>query len=281
MNTQLTANQIETFHQQGYLLVPSFYDRAREIEPIQRGVYDIIGLVIRRHDLKIERPSFSPEMFAAGFAELIKHDRAYGSEVYDAVKLIPAFVRLAASEKNELVVRQLCQTDRPGFISRGYGMRIDLPNEDHIRAAWHQEYLFQLRSLDGLILWSPLQPMTKALGPVVLAHASHRDGIRPVTTNGSVRGAYSWRLMNEDEIAGRYEHVSPLTDPGDLLVMDFLTVHRSGVNTTDAARWSMQMRLFNFEEPTGMEHGWPGSVADGIAFEEFHPECLAPDEECV
>jgi hypothetical protein len=269
---------VERFRRDGYVIARSFKERISEIEPIQRAIYDINGMVIRRHGLDIPRPDFRAEWFDVGFHELISFDRNYGGEVYDAVKLIPAFVRLAASKQNEDAVRQLRQTDMPGFISRGYGMRIDLPHEEHLRALWHQEYLFQLRSLDGLIFWSPLLAMTDALGPVVIARGSHCEGIHPVTTNHSARGAYSWRLQNETELASRYEHVAPLTNPGDVLIMDFLTLHCSGNNLTDRARWSLQMRFFNFEEPTGMRIGWRGSVSEGIGFEKFHPECLAAGE---
>ena len=127
MKKPLSDHQVEMFHRNGFVVVPSFYNRATEIEPIQHAIYDIIGMVIRRHGLVIQRPRFQPETFDVGFDELISCDRAHGGEVYDAVKMIPAFVRLAASEKNEDAVRQLRQTDMPGFISRGYGMRIDLP----------------------------------------------------------------------------------------------------------------------------------------------------------
>jgi hypothetical protein len=277
----LSKEQIAAFHRNGYVVIPSFYDRQTEIEPIQRAVYGIIGMVIRRHKLDIVQAPFRSGTFDSGFNELIAVNRAYGGEVYDAVKLIPAFVRLAASKHNEDAVRLLRQTEHPGFISRGYGMRIDLPQEDHLRAHWHQEYLFQLRSVDGLIFWSPLIEMTESLGPVVIGRASHRHGIFPVTKNDSARGAYSWRLKNEVVLASQYEHVAPLTKPGDVLIMDFLALHCSGDNIADRARWSMQMRFFNFEESTGFRHGWPGSVTDGVGFEKYHPECLAAIEEAA
>ena len=113
---------------------------------------------------------------------------------------------------------------------------------------------------------------------IFIGRGSHREGIHPVTTNGSERGAYSWRLHKESELPQRYEQVAPLTEPGDVLIMDFLTLHCSGNNTTDRARWSMQMRLFNFKDPTGIRIGWRGAISEGLGFEQFHPECLATSE---
>lgn len=273
----LTEDQIATFHRDGFLKIPGFYDAATEIEPIQRAIYDIIGLVSDRHGLELRRPPYHPTRFDAGFNELITINRRFGSEVYDAVKLIPAFVRLSASAKNEAVMQELRPGSFPGFISRGYGIRIDIPGEDSFRAAWHQEYLYQLRSQDGLTLWSPLLSMTPELGPVIFAIGSHRDGVHPVREAVTNRpGAYSWAIENEAEITGRFEHVAPLSEPGDLVVLDFLVVHCSGFNRSNRPRWSMQMRLFNYLEPTGVEMGWKGSVADGVQVREVLPQYVIP-----
>ena len=90
----LSCEQVVQFERDGYLVVRGFYDLASEIEPIQRAIYDVIGLIMRRHDLPISRRSFQPDTFDEGFQELIAANRRYGGEVYDAVKMIPAFVRL-------------------------------------------------------------------------------------------------------------------------------------------------------------------------------------------
>ncbi len=269
----LTATQVADYERDGFLVLRDFYDQREDIEPIQRSIYDIIGLVIRRHRLPIEHVAFTARAFASGFLELVQIERKYGSEVYDLVKMIPALVRLAAAEKNEMVVRQLCRTCMPGFIGRGYGIRIDIPNETRFRALWHQEYLFQLRSLDGINFWTPLLPITPDLGPVIFALGSHRDGIHPVRSGDTSRpGAYALTLDQEDELVGRYPHVAPLSSPGDLIVLDFRTLHASGFNVSNQPRWSMQTRFFNFLDPMAIQIGWKGSVADGIRFQDIHPE---------
>lgn len=275
--TMLSSEQVESFHRDGFVKIPGFYDRTTEIEPIQRAIYDLIGLVSDRHGLALRRRAFHPDHFDAGFNELITINRRLGSEVYDAIKLIPACVRLASSEKNEAVMRQLRPGSFPGFISRGYGIRIDIPGEDSFRAAWHQEYLYQLRSLDGLTLWSPLLSIRPDLGPVIFAVGSHRDGVHQVRESVTNRpGAYAWQIEREAEVIGRYPHVAPLTEPGDLVLLDFLVVHCSGFNRSNRPRWAMQMRLFNYLEATGVELGWKGSVADGVAVRDLLPQWVIP-----
>ena len=81
-------------------------------------------------------------------------------------------------------------------------------------------------------------------------------------------------LADEEELVRRYPHEAPVSEPGDLVVVDFLTLHRSGRNTAKRSRWSMQMRYFNFREPTGLKMGWPGSFAAGVDLAEVHPEMV-------
>jgi Phytanoyl-CoA dioxygenase (PhyH) len=272
----LTEAQAAEFRQSGLLVVPGFYDLERLIAPIQRGIYEIIGQVMARRGIADTRGPFHPDSFDDHFVELIGKNRALGGEVYDAAKQIPAFVRLVCDPCHEAIVRQLRAAAVPGIAAGGFGIRIDNPFEDRYRAMWHQEYPAQLRSLDGVVFWSPLVPVTEALGPVQFCPGSHRGGPLPVVTadpdQSGRSGAYALMLHNEDAILSVYKKVAPLTDPGDLVMIDFLTLHASGHNRGSRSRWSMQFRYFNFAEPTGRSHGWKGSYAAGVNFREIHPE---------
>jgi hypothetical protein len=272
----LTPTQKRRFSRDGYLLLRRFYSLRRDILPIQRAVHAIIGLVIRRHGLPIRQRPFGPERFDSGYQDLIAANRAAGGEVYDAVKQIPAYIRLVADPRHERLLAELRRGGEPGIAAGGYGIRIDNPREERYRAPWHQEYPAQLRSLDGLVLWSPLVALTPELGPVHICVGSHRLGPLPVHTrdpaNPDKAGAYALILKDEARLVAGFEQAAPLAAPGDLLILDFLTLHASGHNNASRSRWSMQMRLFNFREPTGMRIGWKGSFAAGVDFRKIHPE---------
>lgn len=273
----LTAEQVARFHSDGVLVVPDFYDLTEEILPVQRSIHQVIGQVMKRHGITDSRPPFTPAGFDSGYQTLIALDRAHGGEVYDAIKQIPAFIRLLASSKHESIFRQLRHDSIPAIAAAGYGIRIDNPNEDRYRAAWHQEYPAQLRSLDGLVFWSPLLPISDDIGPIRFCLGSHSGGVVPVITATQEReaGAYALRLKDEASLIQRYAHTAPLTAPGDLVVVDFLTLHASGFNRSHRSRWSMQFRYFNFDDPVGLSHGWMGSFAAGIDFRVIHPELCA------
>jgi hypothetical protein len=272
----LNSQQLAEFARDGILIVKGFYDRKAQILPIQRGIYDLIGEVLKRHNLADEREPFAPEHFDDGYQRLIGINRAWGGEIYDAVKQLPPFYRLISAQVHDAIFRQLRPASVPGLAAGGYGIRIDNPNEEKYRALWHQEYPAQLRSVDGLVFWSPLVPVTLPMGPVIFCPGSHREGPLPVHSadpdQSGRSGAYSLALWEEDRILARYEKVTPLTEPTDLVIVDFLVLHASGHNRSTRSRWSMQFRYFNFADPVGRSHAWKGSFAAGVDFRSIHPE---------
>lgn len=276
----LTADQIARFREEGFLLLPGFYDLRSEIAPIQSALYEIIGTLLRKHGVAAHRREFAPEHFDDGFRDLVARDRKLGGAVYDAAKLIPAFIRLLASEKNESLFWQLRATDLAGIGAASYGVRIDHPREEQYRSHWHQEFLFQPQSLDGIVFWSPLAEVTAEMGPVQICVGSHRDGLaryRRGARYADKPGAYQIGLAEEEATVARYDIVAPLSRPGDLLIMDFLTLHQSGFNVAARPRWSMQLRYFNFREPNGIELGWPASVTAGTDIEALFPDSFVVD----
>ena len=46
---QLSAEQIQQFQRDGFLILKGFYDLEQDIVPIQRGIHQVIGQVLKRH----------------------------------------------------------------------------------------------------------------------------------------------------------------------------------------------------------------------------------------
>lgn len=264
-----------TFFEDGVVVLNNFFDIESEIRPIQRAIYQIIGLVMERHSVSIVRDPFEGDNFDSGYSELIKISRDYGGEIYDLVKQIPAFLRLISSTKAEQLFCHLRDTDAPGVGAASYGIRIDNPWEEQFRSQWHQEFLFQPQSLDGIVFWTPLVPMTADMGPVIICKRSHKDGLcnysKP-NAYANKTGAYQIGIKGEDAVVARYNKTAPLTSPGDLILMDFLTIHSSGFNYSHRSRWSIQHRFFNWKDETGMRIGWRPSVTLGADVEKIFPD---------
>ncbi|GBO52288.1 phytanoyl-CoA dioxygenase [Pseudanabaena sp. lw0831] len=278
LNNLLTKEQVKDFKEYGYVVIKGFYDCSLEIEPIQYGIWKILKILFEKYHIEVEAKEFSPKTFDYGYQKLISVNRRYGGEVYDAIKQIPAFMRLISLEKNDQIFMQLRNTDTPAIAAAGYGIRIDNPHEERYRSLWHYEYRDQLRSIDGIVFWSPLVALTSGMGPVKICPRSHLGGLRRSylkdPDNLEKTGAYAMRLENEASLIAQYGTVAPLSEPGDLVLMDFLTLHSSGVNISERSRWSMQFRYFSFEDPSGISINWTGCVANGTQLKDIHPELV-------
>lgn len=277
----LSNAQIEDFHSNGFLVIKEFYDTENEIEPIQYYIYHIIGMLIKREGLLCAREPFSPETFDTGFQKLIEHDRRLGGVVYDAIKQIPGFIRLLSSKKHELVYESIFGCSFPAIGSGSQGIRIDIPFETRFSAPWHQEYLANLRSKEGLTFWSPLLNMSQEMGPVEFCVGSHKGGVFPVRLrdkkNPHKKGAEAMVIAREEGIVASYATNSPILSCGDVLLADWLVLHRSGVNVSNRCRWSMQMRHFSFDNKVGISNNWIGSFANGVSIDLVHPEYIVTD----
>ncbi|MGH3428607.1 MAG: phytanoyl-CoA dioxygenase family protein, partial [Mycobacteriales bacterium] len=230
----MSDGDLEQLKRDGFVVLRGFYDLEDDIAPIQEGVQTIIRLVAAKYG--VDAPTSTPhQAMTEGYSAIVRADRAYGGEVYDAIKQIPPFVALVGSKRNAELFARLRPGSMPGVAAGGYGIRIDNPGEDEYRSWWHQEFPTQLRSLDGLVFWSPLVPVTPDMGPVRVGVGSHKEGVVPIFSDEGVdgrTGAYAVRMQREAEVVGRYPKAQPLTDPGDLLVLDFLVLHESGDNTS-------------------------------------------------
>lgn len=271
----LTDNQIKEFKSNGLLIIPNFYSETL-INEIREELYKIIWLTAAQKKINIRKPDFRPESFDSEFNQLIKIDREIGSIVYDAAKHLLSFHNLLSLEIHSLIMKQLRIDSMPAIASGGYGIRIDNPGEDKFRAYWHQEYPSQLRSLNGLVFWSPLVEITNEIGPVIFCPKSHLLGTCPVIfdEDSDRIGAYKLKLFNETYLISNYEKISPLTKPGDVVIVDYLTLHASGENRSARSRWSMQFRYFDFNDATGRSINWKGSFAAGTDFAKVHPDLI-------
>ncbi|AHB47561.1 phytanoyl-CoA dioxygenase [Hyphomicrobium nitrativorans NL23] len=271
------------FAANGYVLLKQFYDPEQDIAPIQEDIRAIIALLCEKYG--VDAPTATSwEAMTEAYPALIAKNRAWGGDVYDAIKQVPAFMQLVANKRNAALFAALRPGSQPGIAANGYGIRIDNPGEEKYRAQWHQEFPGQLRSLDGIVFWTPLVPVTPDMGPVQIAEGSHAEGIVPVYVDDAgadKTGAYALHLDRAEERLQRYPQVAPLTQPGDLVLMDFLTLHQSGFNVSKIPRWSIQYRYFNFAEPTGIRIGWKGSFAAGVKFEDVLPELLVAREDAA
>ena len=269
----INSLQIDKFHKDGFLHIENFYHLDR-INEIKKSIHRIINIIIDHYQLDVEKTSFSSDNFDSSYMQLLDLDRRYGSIIYDAVKQIPAFNRLVNCETNQRLFYALRSKSLPSVASGGHGIRINNPDEEKYLAHWHQEYPAQLRSVNGLVFWSPLYDLKLENGPVIVAKESHKSGVFPVYFDGESENAYTLKIHDLSKVLKQYDRIQPLIKAGDVLIMDFCTLHKSGNNFSNRALWSMQFRWFDMLEETGINNDWQGSFAADTKFQDLHPELL-------
>jgi len=265
--------QSDFFNEHGYLVIENFFD-PKAIEAIRKKIQKIIQIVASVYGVDLpERDdlnSFTDLDLLCGVDLATENCKALG-DVYEAIKQIPEFMQLVTSESNFRLFSSLRNTSMPGLAANSYGIRIDLPGDSKYRTFWHQDFHSQLRSLNGVVFWTPVVRVTSDLGPVQILDKSHLLGPVPTYDDNSDgrSGPYSLRLVGEPELVQRFQTVEPLLNIGDLLLMDFNLIHCSGVNASNRGRWSIQFRLFDYLDEVGQQILWTGSFASGVKFEKL------------
>lgn len=263
--SSLSQNLLSQFHKEGWLILPNFYSLSL-INQVNSDILELTHVVSERVEFTDNCDYSLPTLLSL----LSKHDRASIGKIYDAAKMLPSIHKVINNRANFDLFMSLRPKSMPGIATNGHGVRIDLPNEERFSAPWHQEFPNQFRSLDGLVFWIPLMHITQDLGPVHILPRSHNKGVLDVelTDKTNKSGAYAMSIKGIDSIiaSSNAEVISPLCKQGDLIILDFLTLHRSGINISKQARMSLQFRFFNYLDPVGTEIGWVGSYASGKDF---------------
>lgn len=266
----LSAEDVASYNEHGYLHIAGFYDQARDIDPILGDIRRLIALIAAEHQLGLGTSSGAADDFDLPLVEMVRDHRPKVGILYDAVKKLQSYVRLANDQRHADLAAQLLGTEFVGFANRGYGIRMDHSSEDRFLTQLHQDYVSQMCSPRGVVFWSPLRDVTEDLGPVELFAGSHRTGILPIHKLGSASEDYL--IADEQHILDGFAAVRPLPRVTDLLVSDALLVHRSSPNRSGRTRWAMISRYFDFLDPTGRRNGWHGGLQEGRSFSEAHPD---------
>ena len=268
----------KSFLETGYLYVEQLYD-LKDVAAVQKDVYRLIDLIVKTHEVPIERRSFPEAEFDTGLDILCRDHRPLVGALYEAVKKLPSFVSLIMSSRNRQVSEWLLDSTFIGVANRGFGMRMDHPNEDTYLTQLHQDYPSQLCSPAGLVFCSPLRDVRSDMGPVAVYEGSHKKGILPVEVTSE--GSYGLQMHEPTAALEGYVIVCPEVMVGDVVILDMLNVHRSTPNRSDRTRWTMISRYFDFTEATGCSNGWKGGLQEGNSFATLHPDLTFSNEKKV
>lgn len=195
----------------------------------------------------------------AGLLALRDAGARHMARTVDRAKLAPAIARLVHGASVQSLAAELLDVppDRIGLSHPN--LRADLPDHydterETFSLPWHQEGGYFRKSVSptgSLVFWIALDDCGPEAGCLEVLEASHLAGALPHTQayRDPINRRYSRMSVEEETLASRPGHPFPLhhcaTRRGDVGIIDFLTVHRSGRNLTDKVRYTLLIRASN------------------------------------
>lgn len=276
----IDENDLSKYKRDGFLIKKNFYSKEALLK-LAFDIRKIICFFLKKnnmpcHDIKFNDLTF--DNFDDGLSDLSKKNRKDVGLIYSLVKQLPSFINISSMSANADLYKNLVDSDLVCWAGSGNGIRIDLPEEKDFLYPWHQDFPYQMRSMDGSVFWTPLKPVTEELGPLEVAVGSHKNGVYKLfydETLGNLPQGYKLRVQNADDIIKNFECIKVRIEPSDLLIFDFRLLHKSGFNKSKAARWSMQFRYFNVRDKYGSDNSWQGGYLSGKPIHERMPELFS------
>jgi len=177
------------------------------------------------------------------------------STLYDETKNMTSFFNLITCQEVIESAKLLMNTCHPRLGKDSVGMRIDFGSETKYNTLPHQEFPSFPYSLTGLVAWISLTETSAITGGIDVAPGSHKLGVLPLKGDmaeqqarlerGDLQFAQKASSIPE-EIVSSLSFKSVESSPGDIIFMDFLTVHRTrAAPETADPRLTIQSRLYS------------------------------------
>lgn len=242
---RLTPEEIETFRQDGYLLVRGVVPRA----PIDA----LMAFVA--HVIRLESGADAPDhdLLNRVLIDLKRANPSSSSWIYQTILGSWALKRFFVDIAVEGMAMQLLGMADPnnlGMVSPAF--RYDIPGDTRNVRAWHQDSAYFRENeagRDALVAWIPTNPARQDNGSVVIAPGTHRDG-RHGSVHQQADGHASEQYVVDPARIGDGPFVHVEAGPGDIAFIDMDLIHGSGVNVTeDEVRYTAQIRFNTINRP--------------------------------
>lgn len=235
------------FDRQGLLCVRNLVPR-RLIDGLSRTLMQMIEAQFRAAGL--DAPAGAD--LDTAFNALCAHDRHLGGHVYEAGRRSAGLFAALSAEPVMSAIATLLGSDAIVLPPKHVMLRIDRRDEAKFSFPWHQDYPFNLMSRPTVTIWAPLTPVTEDMGQLQLIPGSHHDYHR-VKVEADNRFV---TFADLDDAALDEQAVAVDVRPGDALLFHDLLIHRSGENLSDRARWTVNARYGDANDPDFAARGW-------------------------
>lgn len=129
----------------------------------------------------------------------------------------------------------------------------------------HQDWTSIQGSLDSIVVWAPLVPITAQNFPLQVVPGTHRLGLLPGEITEHVM------VVPEEDVPGD-SYIPVEVNPGDVAFMSGWTAHRTGILNCSGFRLACSIRYDNAAEPTFVDRQYPCAYQRSVHRELFTPD---------
>ncbi len=240
---------VHSYKKNGFVLLKRFFE-AGEVDLVRNAAKQIFISQMRRCGL-LGSGEVSELEFEQGMYDLFEAD-------------LQAFTNCGKHAQHLVSLHRLSLDER--IVEALTGLGLEFPNistrpvmyfnsprlakkEVYHRLLQHQDWRSIQGSLDSVVVWVPLVHVDKALGALEVVPGSHRRGLLAAAMEDG------YGHIAEPIEASAFVPIE--VEKGDALFFSTFLVHQSGVNVTNAIRWSCHFRYNNMSERTFIERGLP------------------------
>lgn len=265
--TKLTEEQIQQFHEDGFLHVKDLlpmHALQPLIDELSQMVEEGTQAAVKAGVLD-ESKTYHDEPFETRLG-LVSHACSDLNWIWrnsfsnQKIRTAGMFILRTAPELLDVVGSLIGQEI---FAHPQFNFRAKLPKQDITVIPWHQDlaYLIPEEAGETLVVnvWLPLAKAYKENGCMQVIRGSHNYDLIPHNYSDPTPGHTGGKGISEEELPPGAIVTAEL-DVGDILLTSERVVHRGLPNTGKTVRWSVDTRYSQIGLPTGRKHV-PGFIA--------------------
>ncbi len=232
---------LQEFNKIGYYKVPAVFEcqSFTAIFKVMCDVYNKEAVPLGHEPLRFtDRNSCGID---AAFIQLREENPTVFSKIYDTCRNSLALYQLLLSPSVTDLVELFSGDEISKYLLSGVQLRMDMPDDIRNNLGWHQDRSYHQicdNGADSIIVWIPIQDVNDWNGTIKACVSSYVEGFVKVDVSNHDK-ITSGQYAIPNEIVGKYEQKSIEAKQGDVVLMNFDTIHQSGINRSDKVRFTL------------------------------------------
>lgn len=241
----LSADQIEQYHEDGFLVVHDVLDQD-DLQAMINYCESLTDALAKELYINGELTNLHKDL---GYKyRLSKLEQEYpGAGVMATLrrKMSPEIFQLWTNEKLLCLIESLLGTDFDGHPF--WSLRAKTPNQDLLEVPWHQDCSYLNKSAYSTFqptLWIPFVDANSENGCMQFARGLHKleKEFSHTPQRSAKTHSASWYLEIDSDVLRDAEIVTCEVPLGSLIISNQLIPHRSLPNVSAETRWSIDLR---------------------------------------